>query len=186
MNGKFQAKSTSKALAINKLALEVLILSIVGLFAVVLRAKLRIPLSMSGHHGLEVMALLLIGRSVSKLSMASSISTLAAALLIFFPFMGFKDPFLPIIYLLMGANIDFMYQKLKQSKLQLFIFVLIGALSYSIIPSSRILIHISTGYPYESLLKAGYAYTVFSHFIFGALGGLLAFGLVYTTKKIRN
>ncbi len=186
MNGQLQPKTTSKALAIDRVALEVFLLTLLGVFAIVLRAKLRIPLQMPGHHGLEVMALLLIGRSVSKMSFASSISTLGAALLILFPFMGFKDPFLPVIYILMGAVIDFSYKYFKSAKPQLFFMTLIGGISYSMIPLSRIAIHFTTGYAYPSLLKSGYALSVVSHFVFGALGALLATGLIYATKKINK
>lgn len=184
MNGQSQPKTTSKALAINKVALEVFLLTLLGAFAIVLRANLRIPLQMPGHHGLEVMALLLIGRSVSKISIASSISTLAAALLIAFPFMGFKDPFLPVIYIMMGAVIDFSYKYFKSSKPQVFFFALIGGISYSMIPLSRIIIHFTTGYPYQFLAKGGYVIPVFSHFLFGSLGALLAAGLIYSTKRL--
>jgi uncharacterized membrane protein YozB (DUF420 family) len=132
------------------------------------------------------MAILLIGRSVSKMSIASSISSMAAALFIIFPFMGFKDPFLPGIFLLMGVSIDIMYRLFYNEKYKTIILALIGGLAYMLIPLSRIMIHITTAYPYQSLIKGGYIFPVFRHFVFGILGGLFASALIYTTKKIRE
>ncbi|MCD4745607.1 MAG: hypothetical protein K8R58_04855 [Bacteroidales bacterium] len=184
MNGKLQQKTISKAFPIDRTAFEIIILSLLGAFAIVLRAKLRIPLQMPGHHGLEVMAILLIGRNMSKIPIASSISTFVAALFILFPFIGFKDPFLPIIYILMGVTIDFTYKYFKQYRANIIFFALLGGIAYMVIPLSRILIHFTTGYPYQSLIKGGYIYPVISHFIFGVAGAVLAAGVIYSTKKI--
>jgi hypothetical protein len=186
MSGKSPQKTISKAYPINKVALEIFLLSLLGAFAIILRAKLRIPLNMPGHHGLEVMAILLIGRSVSKMSIASSISSMAAAMFIIFPFMGFKDPFLPVIYILMGISIDLMFRFIYNEKYKAITLALIGGIAYMLIPLSRILIHITTAYPYQSLIKGGYVFPVFSHFLFGVLGALLASALIHTTKKIRE
>jgi len=188
MNGKPQVRILSKAFPTSKNAIwiEVLLLGFLGILAVVLRAKLRIPLNMPGHHGLEVMALLLIARSNSNISFAGSISTLFAAIFILFPFMGFKDPFLPMIYIFMGLGIDIMFKFYSRIKESVFFFALLGGLAYMLIPLSRIVIHLLTGYPYSSLIKGGYFMPVVSHFIFGAAGAILAASLIYTTKKIFN
>lgn len=139
--GSVFQRSISRVFPIDKntALLQVLLLSFLGASAIVLRANLRIPLHIPGHHGIEVMALLILGRYLSQISIASSISSLAAALLIFFPFMGFKDPFLPLIYMGMGVTIDSLYSAFKNKK-HIAFFALIGGLAYMAIPVSRIII----------------------------------------------
>jgi hypothetical protein len=186
MNGKLQQKSISEVFQIDRTVVEVLFLAFIGALAIVMRAKLRIPLNMPGHHGFEVMALLLIGRRISKISFASSISTLVAAVFIMLPFMGFKDPFLPLIYLLMGGAIDLIYRYFGKYKENIIFLALLGGIVYMMIPLSRILIHFTTGFPYALFLKVGYVYPVVSHFIFGALGATFAAGLFYSAKRLKK
>jgi len=178
MNFRLQQKSISKALPINYATLlEILILSGIGVLAIVLRAKLRIPLNMPGHHGLEVMALLIAGRSLSNLKPAASISTLAASLMILIPFMGFKDPFLPIIYIALGFTLDFLFVKFKKWSKNVAFLALIGGISYMIIPVSRLLISLVSGYQFSSILKHGALATIALHFAFGLLGALIGAGI---------
>lgn len=185
MNGKSQPKTISKAFPVNRLLTEVLILMLFGAAAILLRAYLRIPLNLPGHHGLEVMALLLIGRKISGLPYAASISTVTAALMIFLPLPGLKDPFLPIIFLLIGAVIDLIYRFISRFQENIFLFGILGGIAYFMIPFSRLILFIA-GYPYESFVKFGFAVPLASHFVFGALGGMLAYGIVKTTEKIRK
>lgn len=186
MNGKSQPGTISKAFPINLTVAEVLFLALLGALAVLVRAKLRIPVQLPGHHGLEVMALLLIGRKVSNIPVATSISTFVAALFTFFPFMGFNDPFLPLVYLLMGATTDLLYKFIRMFRENVLFFALLGGISYMVIPLSRILIHFTTGYQYNSLIRGGYLYPVVTHFLFGAGGAVLAAAIVYAVKKIRK
>ena len=176
----------SKHLPISRTVLEIAVLSLIGIAAVVIRTKLRIPLNMPGHHGLEVMAIFLIGRHWAKLPLASSISSLSAALFLLLPYAGIKDPFIPFIYLMMGTVIDLLYRFTFSEKRMLLSLVIIGSITYSIIPLSRLLIHFTLDYPYSSFLKIGYFYPVFSHFIFGASGGLLAGLLIKAQQKITS
>ncbi|PLX06367.1 MAG: hypothetical protein C0596_18030 [Marinilabiliales bacterium] len=178
MNLKLHPKSTSKALATNYASLvEVLILMGVGALAIILRAKLRIPINIPGHHGVEVMALIIAGRSLSNFKPASTISTLAASILILFPFMGFKDPFLPAIYITMGLTIDFLFVSFEKFRKNIVFLALLGGVSYMIIPLSRLLINLTTGYPYNSLLKHGIIAKIALHLTFGMFGALLGAGI---------
>lgn len=185
MNIKSHQRIISKVFPINKttLLIDLIILSLLGALAVVLRAKLRIPLNMPGHHGLEVMAILLIGRQLSKISIASSISSLVAGLFIFFPVFGFKDPFLPLYYVIMGISIDILYYFLIKTKINFLTFSLIGGLAYMLIPLCRLFILFLLEYEYVSFIKHGFVIPLISHFIFGFSGGLAAFGLVNFSKK---
>jgi hypothetical protein len=166
--------------------MEVAGLAILGALAVLIRAKLRVPLQLPGHHGLEVMALLLIGRKLSNIPVAASISTGVAALFTFFPFMGFNDPFLPIVYVIMGATIDLLYKLIRLFRENIIFFTLMGGLAYMVIPLSRILIHFSGLRFYNNIARGGYWYPVWTHFLFGAGGAILAYAIVYGLKKIRK
>lgn len=182
---KWQTKSLLKAYQISPAltVLEVFLLVFLGAAAVLIRSKLRIPLNLPGHHGVEVMALFIFGRGISRLRMASSISAVAAGVMIFFPLLGFKDPYLPFIFLAMGAMLDFLYGRMNEMK-PAFIFIpLLAGLSYSLIPLSRLLIHVVTAYPYMLFVKFGYILPVVTHFLFGLVGGIIALLMIKTYRK---
>lgn len=179
-----QQKITSKALPVNHVLIDIMILTFTGAVAILLRAYLRIPLNIPGHHGLEVMAILLIGRKITKIPLGSSISTLTAAAFIFLPFLGFKDPFLPFIYMAMGFVIDLVYNNVKRVQENILLLGFLGGFAYMMIPLSRFVIFAISGYPYETFLKQGFVLPFSTHFIFGAMGGMMAHGIVSYTRKI--
>lgn len=185
MNTKSQTKSISKAFPIDRkqLIVELIILSLLGTLAVVLRAKLRIPLNMPGHHGLEVMAIFIGGRMFSKIPVAGSISSIAAALCMFFPFLGFKDPFLPMIYLFMGISIDILFYVSKKIGTNVLVFALIGGLAYMIIPAIRLLLFSAGAFEYMLFIKRGFIIPFISHFAFGFAGGLTAATILFLSRK---
>jgi hypothetical protein len=185
MNTKSQTKILSKVFPISRkqLAYELIILSLLGALAVVLRAKLRIPLNMPGHHGLEVMALLIGGRMFSKIPIASSISTFAAALCIYIPFLGFKDPFLPAIYLALGISIDVLFWFSKKIGTNFLLFAIIGGIAYTLIPAIRLFLHSLGAFEYVLFIKRGLIIPFITHFAFGFAGGLTAASLHLISKK---
>lgn len=184
MNGMSHPKITSKALPVNRVLIDILILTFTGAVAILLRAYLRIPLNIPGHHGLEVMAILIIGRKITKIPFGSSISTLTAATFIFLPFLGFKDPFLPFIYMAMGFIIDLVYNKLNRVQDNFLLLGFLGGFAYMMIPLIRFILFVVSGYPFETFLKQGFVLPFFTHFFFGALGGMMAHGIVTYTRKI--
>ncbi|HAF31081.1 MAG TPA: hypothetical protein DCG75_18750 [Bacteroidales bacterium] len=188
MNGNASQKTISKAYQTNTLSfvLEILFLFVLGISAIVLRSYLRIPLGIPGRHGLEFMALLMIGRRVSKLPFASVIAMLGATTFMFVPFIGIKDPFLPVIYLLMGVVLDLLYFAFRNPANRLAILSLIGGLAYMVIPISRLGIYLFTGVLERSFIKSGFILPILSHFAFGVAGALLGAGLIYSIKRIRK
>jgi hypothetical protein len=52
------------------------------------------------------------------------------------------------------------------------------------IPLIRFVIFVVSGYPFETFLKQGFVIPFFTHFFFGALGGMMAHGIVTYTRKI--
>jgi hypothetical protein len=186
MNGKPQTRTISRALPVNATLLEVVLLALLGAMAVVLRAYLRLPLQLPGRHGLEVMAILMIGRKASSLPFAMSISTLTGGLMALFPFLGFSDPFMLPVYLIMGAVTDLAYTLFNPFRVRMALFVVLGGIAYMMIPLCRILIEVTGLWHYQSLYRAGFLYPVLTHFLFGAGGTTLATTVALAAKKIRK
>jgi hypothetical protein len=183
MNTELSPKTSSKSLALDlsKNIAEILLLIGIGMIGVLLHAKFRVPLKLPGHHGLIYMALLITGRLLSKKPYASSLSSVGAAVMLMFP-LGFKDPFMPLIYLLPGLILDLGTRFGHKKNMNMFLLALVCGLSYMTIPISRIIISTFTGFPYGSLLN-GFLWPLVTHFIFGAAGGLAGTALVRAFRK---
>ncbi len=155
----------------------------VGIIAILLHSRFKSPLSIPGHHGLEFMALMMAGRTASKIPWASSISSLGIGLVLLFPVFGFKDPFMGMSYMLPGFLVDVFYNLSKQFKRQLLILAFVSGLAYFTIPLSRVLIHAVSGYPYSSFIKYGYVLPLISFFAFGMAGGFVGTGVTQSIVK---
>ncbi len=164
-------------------ALEYAILFGIGIIAILLHSRLRTPLNMPGHHGLEFMALLMAGRVASRLPWASSMSSLGIGLVLIFPAFGFKDPFMGINYMLPGILIDVLYSFTRQWKWQLLTMALVSGLAYAMIPFSRLLIHLVSGFPYGAFVKHGYIIPFVGFFVFGLGGGFAGAGITSSILK---
>jgi hypothetical protein len=187
MNGKSQVKTISKVLQTNTLSksLEIILLFGLGMLAIFLHARLRIPLKLPGHHGIEFMALIIAGRSMSKMPVASSISALGVASLVFIPGLGFKDPFMALVFAIPCIAVDLYFNAFKNKNSKIIILAIIAGLSYMMIPLLRFIIELFTGIVYGSLL-AGLAYPLFTHIAFGFVGGFLGAGIIKGVKNKRK
>lgn len=185
MSGKQQQKSISvlSRSSVYLLIAEYAVLFGIGILAILLHARLRTPLSIPGHHGLEFMAVLMAGRVASKIKWASSVSSLGIGFILLFPVFGFKDPFMGFNYMLPGILIDVLYNLTRSIKWQLLILSLIAGFAYFMIPLSRIFLSTLTGYPYASFLKFGYFIPVVSYFMFGLAGGFTGAGITLAIKR---
>jgi hypothetical protein len=156
-----------------------------GFLLTFLRARLRIPLHMPGHHGMEVMFLIMIARFYSRLPFSSSITTISAASCMLIPGLGYTDPFLPLIYIYFGLFLDGTFRLFSKQQANIFFVVLISGLAYSFIPLIRFLLVIFAHFPYTSILKGGFAMNFISHFVFGAIGGFLAIASFIIANKFK-
>lgn len=189
MNGKQLQKNISAQSLSGSvpLAIEYLILFGLGIIAILLHARLRTPLNIPGHHGIEFMALIMAGRVASNIKWAASVSTLGIGFILLFPVFGFSDPLMGLNYMIPGVVLDFFYHLVKGHKNQLFMLTLISALAYSTIPLSRFVISAISGYPYPSFVKHGFFAVFTGHFIFGLAGGLAGAGITKgILKKIKR
>jgi hypothetical protein len=142
---------------------------------------------MPGHHGLEFMALIMAGRVASRIPWASSVSSLGIGLILLFPAFGFKDPFMSLNYMLPGFMIDICYTFIRRFRWYLPALALLSGVAYAMIPVSRLMIHLVSGYPYSAFMKHGIPFTVGGFFIFGMAGGFLGSGITYSIlQKLRK
>ncbi len=162
---------------------EYLALFGVGIIAILLHSRFKSPISIPGHHGLEFMALIMAGRTVSKIPWASSISSFGIGFILLFPLFGFKDPFMGINYMFPGIVIDIFYNFSRRFKWQMFLMTLMAGLAYFTIPLSRVLIHAISGYPYTVFIKFGYVIPLLSFFLFGTAGGFVGTGITQSVVK---
>ncbi|HBF87002.1 MAG TPA: hypothetical protein DDX39_00055 [Bacteroidales bacterium] len=185
MNGKSYQKTTLNLSLTNyqTKALEILLLLLVGVLIATLRAHLRIPMNIPGRHGIEVMAILISARMISQQSFASSITMLATSAMMFLPFMGFKDPTAPFMYMGVGLLLDYFWNKFSLNSKNMFMLALFGGLVYMLIPILRIGFHFSSIYVITSFVKHGIILPIFTHFIFGFVGTLLGLGIIKSIKR---
>jgi len=163
--------------------IEILLLILTGVFIASLRAYLRIPLNIPGRHGIEVIGLLMAARMLSGQRFASSITMVASGSMMLLPFMGFKDPTIPFMYMMIGLSLDFLWAQFKLNTRNAYIVAFFGGLSYMMIPILRLGIHFSGLIFISSFAKHGIIIPMISHFLFGALGTLVAFGVIKSSKK---
>lgn len=187
MNGNVQQKSLLKEFLTNRIlanVLEIILLLLAGVIAIVLHARLRTPLNIPGHHGVEFMAIILAARLNSSIKWASSISALGIGIFILFPVLGFKDPMMGFNYMLPCFFLDFVFNNIKSTKFRNTILAVAAGLGYMLIPVSRLITTTVTGYPYTSFIKHGTITPLVTFLIFGMLGGLLGTGIYFLGKKL--
>jgi hypothetical protein len=183
MNTSSSQKTVSSVTAAKVLLqiAEILALLGIGVIGVLLHAKFRFPLKLPGHHGVIYMALLIGGRLLSKKPYASSLSSVGAAMMLMFP-LGFKDPFMPLIFLLPGFITDLGYRLFGQRSKNIFLLALVCGISYMTIPLSRMIITTITGFPYGSFI-GGFLWPTFTHLLFGFAGGLAGTALIRAFRR---
>lgn len=185
MDGKSYQKTISRAFptSVTAQVAEFVMLALIGAVGVLLHAYFRIPLGLPGHHGVIYMAILLSGKLLSNKSYAGSLSSIGAAAMLLMP-LGFKDPFIPVIYLFPGFIVDVLFYSFKRINSKVIFLALICGLAYMSIPLTRIVITMVTGFPFGSFIT-GFFYPFFTHFIFGFTGGLIASGafLIFRKRK---
>ncbi len=165
--------------------LEALILFSLGVLAMVIHAKLRIPMQLPGRQGLIFIALLIVGRRASDLPFAGSLFCAGAAGMQLTGVFGFHDPFLPFIYFLLGFWIDTLYSFSDRFGRTTLLVSLLGALSWVMIPLIRLVLSGFGAIPIQSV-KFGPLYPIFTHLVFGFAGGLLGVSILKIFERKQN
>ena len=116
-----------------------------GVTAVFLHRSLDFSTGLPGHHGIEWMALLAIGRLFSRYRGAGSLTCVGASLASFMPFWRGGDPFTPLLYLLPGPVMDIAFRYLPRYTEKLWFLFLLGGLAHMTKPLARLSINLLTG-----------------------------------------
>jgi hypothetical protein len=154
-----------------------------GVGIVLLEQAFRWPLQLPGHHGLEAMALLVMGRLACTSPWSATLVGASAAVAA--PFMGADHGVLmPLFYLLPGMVLDLGYRLWPRLVERTLLFLpLLAALAFASKPVVRVLANQLFGMPFGSL-RAGPVYPILTHLMFGFLGALAAM-LVWRATESR-
>ena len=188
MNGRWQQRTSLKVsqTEFTRYVSMALLLFALGATAVILRTWLRIPLNIPGRQGILVMMFFMTGRALSPHRAGGIYAAAGASLMLLFPGIGPKDPWIPLIFMGMGIMTDILISTGMRLKINRYLlFSLTGGMVYMMIPLSRICISMLTGFHYTEFTKYGFLIPVLSHFIFGMVGSMLGSGpvIAYRTKN---
>jgi len=174
MNGTYSQRNISKAFPTDWTVRwwEALLLIGGGVTAVVLHRALDGSLGLPGHHGIEWMALLILGRASSRFRGAGTLTSISASLASMLPFLQGGNSFAWLFYLLPGLVMDFAFRYLPRYANKLWFLVLLAGLAHATKPIGQLTINLITGWPFGSF-RYGVLYPFASHLLFGMIGGLL-------------
>ncbi len=186
MNGTFYQRKISKAFPIEGTLTwwEALLLLSTGALAVVLHQSFRLALGLPGYHGIEWMALLIMGRSFSRFKGAGSLASLGAAGMSILPIWGAQhDPFIWLIYFLPGPIMDLAFKYLPRYASKLWFLAILGGLAHITKPIIRLIITLLSGWSFGTF-RYGVVYPISSHLLYGMIGGLLGALVVLGIQRI--
>ena len=143
-----------------------------GVLAVVLHRAYDMSLGLPGHHGMEWMALMIMGRASSRFRGAGTITSLGASLASTLPFLHGGNPFTWLFYLLPGPVMDFAFRYFPGIANKVWFLVLLGGLAHVTKPIGQLTVNLITGWPFGSF-RYGVLYPFASHLLFGMIGGLV-------------
>jgi hypothetical protein len=148
-------------------------LAFLGVGIVLLEQAFRWPLQLPGHHGIEAVALLVLGR----LSCTSrwSATAVGASAAVAAPVLGADHGVLmPLFYILPGIVLDLGYRLRPAAATGLLFYLpLIGALAWACKPLVRVIANVAFGMQFGSL-RFGPVYPILTHLLFGFIGALVA------------
>jgi hypothetical protein len=162
-------------------AAEVLFLLLLGMIAIALHSKLRMPMHLPGKQGVLFVALVVAGRGLSRLPFAASITCTGSALLLLTSWLGFHDPFISVTYILLGGVMDLIYGISSKYSERPWVLAIASGVAWMFIPLFRLFLSIFVAIPMNSF-SSGIAYPLLTHLLFGFTGGLVGAGLLSLIK----
>jgi hypothetical protein len=186
MNGTFSPKTVSKAFPTEWTLTrwEAMLLLSSGALAIALHQSFRLSLGLPGYHGIEWLALLIMGRCFSRFRGAGTLASLGAAGVSMLPIWGATDdPFIWLIYLLPGPVMDIAFRYVPRYAAKLWFLMILGGLAHVTKPVARLVITILSGWSFGSF-RYGVVYPIASHLLYGMIGGLLGALLVLGIHRI--
>ena len=185
MNGTFSPKIASKTFPTDWALTwwEALLLLGSGVLAVVLHRTFDSGLGLPGHHGIEWIALLIMGRSFTRFRGAGSLAGIGASLATAVPFLHTSNPFTWLFYLLPGSLMDLAFRYLPRYTGKLWFLMVLGGLAHVTKPLGQLIINAIFGWPFGSF-RFGVVYPSASHLFYGMIGGLIGALIVLGIHRI--
>ncbi|MBE0646508.1 MAG: hypothetical protein IH596_01870 [Bacteroidales bacterium] len=162
---------------------EVLFLLFVGMLAMVIHAKLRIPLQLPGRQGVIFLTLIILGRGLSQIPFAGSIACAGSALILATSWLGFREPLAPVVYLLIGFILDALYLNFRKVMPFVMATVISCGIGWMFIPLIKLGISSLTGLFFTSF-RFGILWPVATHLFFGLTGGLLGASMLKVSAHL--
>ncbi|TSA25001.1 MAG: hypothetical protein D4R67_10925 [Bacteroidetes bacterium] len=159
-----------------------MLLFLVGMLAMVIHAKLRIPMQLPGRQGVLFLALIVAGRGLSRFPFAATIACAGSALILTTGWLGFREPLSPVVYILIGFILDILYFNFRKILPFILATTLSCALGWMFIPLIKLGIAALTGFIFTSL-RYGLAWPLLTHLVFGLAGGLLGASILQITAR---
>ena len=174
MNGILSQKTESKAFLTDWTLKwwEALLLIGSGVMAVVLHRTFDTSLGLPGHHGIEWMALMILGRASSRFRGAGTLTSIGASFASTLPMLHGENPYTWLFYLLPGPVMDLAFRYLPRFANKVWFLVLLGGFAHATKPVGQLTINLVMGFPFGSF-RYGVVYPFVSHLFFGMIGGLL-------------
>ena len=174
MNGTSSLKNISKSFPTEWTIpfWEAMLLIGSGMLAVVLHRAYDLSLGQPGHHGIEWMALMIMGRASSKYRGAGTLTSIGASFASALPILHGENPFTWLFYLLPGPVMDMAFRYLPRYANKLWFLILLGGFAHATKPLGQVIVNLISGWPFGSF-RYGVAYPFASHLLFGMIGGLL-------------
>ena len=184
MNGTSSPRNISKSFPTewSLTWLEALLLIGGGVMAVVLHRTTDFSPGLPGHHGIEWMAIMILGRASSKFRGAGTLTSLGASFASVLPFLHGENPFTWIYYLLPGPVMDLAFRYLPSYANKIWFMALLGGFAHMTKPIGQLTVNLITGWPIGSF-RYGVVYPFASHILYGTIGGLLGALILYGIRR---
>lgn len=162
-------------------AARFLFLVSLGMLSVLLHKTFNYPLKLPGHHGLEIMALFVLGRLSCTHRWAATIVAFSAAATAGVT-NAEHNPTSAMLNILPGVGIDMLLMLVPNWRQHLFVVPIAAALAFALKPVFRLVIAQLTGMQFGSL-QAGVLYPLSTHLMYGFLGAMVSVLLWRETLK---
>lgn len=161
-------------------ATEILFLILLGFIAIVIHSTIRIPMHLPGKQGILFIALIVMGRGLSRNPFASAITCTGSAALLLTNMFGFHDPFMAVNYILLGGILDLVYNLSTRISSKPWVIAIASGIAWMFMPLLKLTTSLIFAIPAVSF-STGIAYPFITHLGFGITGGLIGAGLLSLT-----